>query len=248
MTSSACETDRDNLGEASTIPPGMRLSYYYFDQNCKLVSRKKPILVPLAPETDKTNSRGVSTVLSTATYTPNSVCTSQIDDRVAAPHALLPHITVLSNSPKSSSMAPMHEVLCETSQTDSQKVINQFWKSKVVELDMQAMHDRDAHPSPCYKTLSMAKTLEVNNLAIMIRPKQADSTIGKNVIIGKPKEPKKGKKVLDHEVVLETSNGNWENLKITIKTFGLGGQAQTPVDKQKSATNTILQKGQVGRL
>ena len=53
----------------------------------------------------------------------------------------------------------------------------------------------------------------------------------------------KGKKVLDHEVVLETSNGNWENLKITIKTSRLGGQAQTPVDKQKSATNAIVQKG-----
>jgi hypothetical protein len=32
----------------------------------------------------------------------------------------------------------------------------------------------------------MAKTLEINNLAILIRPEQADSTFRKNVIIGEP--------------------------------------------------------------
>jgi hypothetical protein len=64
----------------------------------------------------------------------------------------------------------------------------------------------------------------------------------KNVIIGKPRESKKGKKVLDREVVLGKSNGNRESLKITIKSSRLRGQAQTPVDKQKSVTNTIIQK------
>jgi Tfp pilus assembly protein FimV len=64
----------------------------------------------------------------------------------------------------------------------------------------------------------------------------------KNVIISEPRESKKGKKVLDREVVLEKSNGNRESLKITIKSSRLGGQAQTPVDKQKSATNTFVQK------
>jgi hypothetical protein len=33
------------------------------------------------------------------------------------------------------------------------------------------------------------------------------------------------------------------SLKITIKSSGLGGQAQTPIDKQESTTNTIVQKG-----
>jgi hypothetical protein len=54
----------------------------------------------------------------------------------------------------------------------------------------------------------MAKTLKINNPVILIRPEQVDSTIGKNVIIGEPREHKKGKKVLDREVVLEKSNGN----------------------------------------
>ena len=79
----------------------------------------------------------------------------------------------------------------------------------------------------------MAETREINNPAVLIRPEQADSTIGKNVIIGEPREHKKGKKVLDRKVVLEKSNGNRESLKITIKSSGLGGQAQTPVDNQK---------------
>jgi hypothetical protein len=107
---------------------------------------------------------------------------------------------------------------------------------------MQATHDGDAHPLPCKKTLSMAETLEINNLAVLIRPEQAKSTIGKNVIIGELRESKKGKKVLDRKTVLEKSNDNWESLKITIKSFGLGGQAQTPVDKQKLANNTIVQR------
>ena len=108
---------------------------------------------------------------------------------------------------------------------------------------MQATHDGDAHPLPCKKTLSMTETLEINNPAILIWPEQADSTIGKNMIIGEPREHKKGKEVLDRKVVLEKSNGNRESLKITIKSSRLVGQAQTPVDKQKSATNTIVQRG-----
>jgi hypothetical protein len=111
---------------------------------------------------------------------------------------------------------------------------------KKAKLDMQATHDGDAHPLPCKKTLSMGETLEINNPTVLIWPEQVDSTIGKNVIIGEPRESKKGKKVLDREVVLEKSNDNRESVKITIKSSGLGGQAQTPVDKQKSANNTII--------
>ena len=93
---------------------------------------------------------------------------------------------------------------------------------------MQDMHNGDAHHLPCNKTLSMAETLEINNPAILIRPEQTDSTIGKNVINGEPRESKKGKKVLDHEVVLEKSNGNRESLKITIKSSRLGGKPKLP--------------------
>jgi hypothetical protein len=157
------------------------MSYYYIDQNGKLIFRKKPKLVSSAPKTDRTNSGGVSTVLPAATYTPNTVCTSRTDDGTAAPHASLPHIMVLADSPKSSSMVPMLEASCDASHTDSHKFINWFWKSKEAELDMQATHDEDAHPLPCNKTLSMVETHEINNPTILIRPKQADSNIGKKM-------------------------------------------------------------------
>ena len=120
LASSAPETDRAHLGGANTIPPGKRLSYCYIDQNGKFIFRKKPELVSLSSETDKTNSGGVSTILPAATHTPNSVRTSQTDDGTAAPHASLPHIMVLSDSLKSSSMVPMPKVSCDASQTDSQ--------------------------------------------------------------------------------------------------------------------------------
>jgi hypothetical protein len=119
LASSASETDRANLGGASTIPPGKTLSYCYFDQDGKLIFRRKPELVSSAPETDKTNSGGVSTILPTTTYIPNSVCTSQTDDGTTAPHASLPHIMVLPNSPKSSCMTPMPKTSCDASQTNS---------------------------------------------------------------------------------------------------------------------------------
>jgi hypothetical protein len=128
LASSAPETDRANLGGASIIPHGKRLSYCYFDQDGKLIFRKKPELVSSAPETDRTNSGRVSTILPTATYTPNSVCTSQTDDGTTTPHASSSHIMVLPNSPKSSCMTPMPEASCDASQTDSHKFINRFWK------------------------------------------------------------------------------------------------------------------------
>jgi hypothetical protein len=144
LASLAPETDRANLGGASIIPHGKRLSYCYFDQDGKLSFRKKPELVSSAPETDRTNSGGVNTILPTATYTPNSVCTSQTDDGTAAPHAPLPHIMVLPYSPKSSCMTPMPEASCDASKTDSQKIINRFWKSKkanwTCRLRMMEMH------------------------------------------------------------------------------------------------------------
>ena len=76
-------------------------------------------------------------------------------------------------------MVPIPEASCDASQTVSRKFINQFWKSKEAELDIQAMHDGDAHPLPCNKTLSIIEILEINNPAILIRSEQADSTIEK---------------------------------------------------------------------
>jgi hypothetical protein len=69
-------------------------------------------LVSSALETDRTNSGWVSIILPAITYTPNLVCTSWTDDGIATPRASLPHIMVLSDSPKSLSMVPMPEASC----------------------------------------------------------------------------------------------------------------------------------------
>jgi hypothetical protein len=134
------------------------------------------------------------------------------------------------------------------SQTDSQKIINRFWKSKETELDMQAMHDGDTHLVPCNKTLSMDKTLEINNPAILIRPEQADSTIGKNGIIGEHREPKKGKKVLDREVVLEKSNDNRRSLRSLSNLLGSGGKPKLPWTSRNQPLTLLFKEDQLGQL
>ena len=48
-----------------------------------------------------------------------------------------------------------------------------------------------------------ANILEKWEPAVLMRPEQADTTIGKNVIIGKPRETPKVEKVPGHKVVLE---------------------------------------------
>jgi hypothetical protein len=92
----------------------------------------------------------------------------------------------------------------------------------------------------------MAKTLEINNTVVLIRPEQADSIIGNNVIIGEPRESKKGKKVLDREVVLEKSSDNRDNLKIIIKSCGLGGKPKLPWTGRNQPITLMFKEDQLG--
>lgn len=66
--------------------------------------------------------------------------------------------------------------------TDKQEFVHRFRKLIEVKLDMQVMHNRDAHPLPCNKTPFLVKPLEINNnMAILIHPEQANSTIAKKM-------------------------------------------------------------------
>jgi hypothetical protein len=94
----------------------------------------------------------------------------------------------------------------------------------------------------------MAETLEINNLAILIRPEQADSTIGKNVIIGKPREPKKGNKVLDHEVVLEKSNDNRRALRSLSNLLGSGGKPKLLWTSRNQPLTLLFKEDRLGQL
>jgi hypothetical protein len=94
----------------------------------------------------------------------------------------------------------------------------------------------------------MAETLEINNLAILIRSEQADSTIRKNVIIGEPREPKKGKKVLDREVVLEKSNDNRRALRSLSNLLGSGGKPKLPWTSRNQPLTLLFKEDRLGRL
>ena len=67
------------------------------------------------------------------------------------------------------------------------------------------------------------------------------------MIIGEPREHKKGKKVLDREVVLEKSNGNRESLTITTKSFGLGwGELKLPWTSKNQSLTLLFKKDRLG--
>jgi hypothetical protein len=95
LASSAPKTDRANSGGVSSKLLTRRP--YYFDQHGKLILKSQSKLASSASETDKANS-GVNIILPTTTYTSNSVRTTRTDDGTVAPHVLLPHFTVLSDS------------------------------------------------------------------------------------------------------------------------------------------------------
>jgi hypothetical protein len=80
-----------------------RLFHYHYNKN-EYAYANQSKLASSASEADRANLGRASTILSTATYTPNSVNVSHTDDGTAAPCASLPHLRVFSNSPKSPSL------------------------------------------------------------------------------------------------------------------------------------------------
>ena len=56
--------------------------------------------------------------------------------------------------------------------------------------------------------------VEAGEPTVLIRPEQADSTQGKNVIIGEPREVPKVEKVVGRKVVLEKNEDGKNQLKI----------------------------------
>ena len=63
------------------------------------------------------------------------------------------------------------------------------------------------------------------------------------MIIDESSESKKGKKVLDRRVVLKKSNGNRESLKITIKSYVLGGKPKLPWTSRNLPLTLLFEKG-----
>ena len=67
-------------------------------------------------------------------------------------------------------------------------------------------------------------TIDLSNIKVLIRPKQAKGAQGKNVVIGETWPKNVNDKILDREVVLEKAPDGKELIKITVKAKVPGGK------------------------
>lgn len=91
--------------------------------------------------------------------------------------------------------------------------------------------------------------------AILVQPNQADSTTGKNVIIGEPRKDEPRVKVVGRQVVLEKDEAGKNKLKITIGSFSHRGPARASTQQRASdevvgallkLVQPVLETGQAG--
>jgi hypothetical protein len=69
--------------------------------------------------------------------------------------------------------------------------------------------------------------IDLHSAKVLVQPKQAESTKGKNVIIGEERPKSCEDKIWSREVVLEKVVDGKNVLKITVKASGLGGKPTT---------------------
>jgi hypothetical protein len=76
--------------------------------------------------------------------------------------------------------------------------------------------------------------IDLQGAKVLVRPDQAESAKGKNVIIGEERPKSCEDKIWSREVVLEKDADGNDVLKITVKTSGLNGQASNSKQDQDS--------------
>jgi hypothetical protein len=69
--------------------------------------------------------------------------------------------------------------------------------------------------------------IDLQGAKLLVRPEQAESTKGKNVIIGEERHKGLDDKIWSRKVVLMKATDGKETLKITLKASKLGGQANS---------------------
>jgi hypothetical protein len=69
--------------------------------------------------------------------------------------------------------------------------------------------------------------LDLQNLVVLIRPKQADTTKGKNVVIGDPRLEEDAKSTPSCKVVMEKLPDGEEAITITIRGSTMGSHERT---------------------
>ena len=77
--------------------------------------------------------------------------------------------------------------------------------------------------------------MELNNLKVLILPKQVEGAKGKNIVIGDPRPMNVSEKILAREVVKEKTDDGKDTLKITIRNPRLGVQGSSPPENRSAA-------------
>jgi hypothetical protein len=75
-------------------------------------------------------------------------------------------------------------------------------------------------------------TIDLQNSKVLIRPEQAETTKGKNVVIGEKLTITIDDNVLSREVMVENTADGKKSLNITIKAPTLGWQAQANIAEE----------------
>jgi hypothetical protein len=73
------------------------------------------------------------------------------------------------------------------------------------------------------QSLFSVNKLDLENLAVLIRPEQTDTTKGKNVVIGDPRLENDVGLTPSHKVVMENLPDSEETITITIRGSTMGG-------------------------
>jgi hypothetical protein len=84
------------------------------------------------------------------------------------------------------------------------------------------------------KTPFLVNAIDLQGSKVLVQLEQAESTKGKNVIIGEERPRSCEDRIWSREVVLEKAADGKDVLKITVKASALGGQAGNLKEDQSS--------------
>jgi hypothetical protein len=85
-------------------------------------------------------------------------------------------------------------------------------------------------------------TIDLQNSKVLVRPKQAEATQGKNVIISEKRTITADEKVLSCEVVVEKATNSKVSLKITIKAPALRGMPEPRLQRRRQGNPKLCNR------
>ena len=89
------------------------------------------------------------------------------------------------------------------------------------------------------KTPFPVNTMELQQPKVLVRPHQAESTKGKNVVVGDERPTMTGKESV-REVTYEKTPDGKESFKVTVRSSGQGGQKSVIAPEPQSSGSVPL--------